>query len=217
MVSQVLNYKDLGHPLVWVERTSKTYGCNKGRRSEKEKYILAQMPNELVRFQETGNFHFLTFSCFHRLPYLDSAEAREIFERSLESIRGRYRFVVAGYVVMPEHVHLLVSEPQKGLLARSVQALKLSVSVQREERPFWQTRYYDFNVHSEEKRAEKLQYIHQNPVRRGLVEKPEDWLCSSFRHYMTGESGRVEIESFWTAARRGGELPDWLERKRPAG
>jgi putative transposase len=175
------------------------------------------MPNELVRLQETGNFHFLTFSCFHRLPYLDSVEAREIFERSLESIRGRYRFVVAGYVVMPEHVHLLVSEPQKGSLARSVQALKLSVSVQRAERPFWQTRYYDFNVHSEKKRAEKLRYIHQNPVRRGLVGKPEDWLWSSFRHYLTGENGRVEIESFWTAARRGGELPDWLERKRPEG
>ncbi|MGA2252246.1 REP-associated tyrosine transposase [Terracidiphilus sp.] len=180
-------------------------------------YILGQMPNELVRFQETGNFHFLTFSCFHRLPYLGTAEAREIFEASLESIRGRYRFVVVGYVVMPEHVHLLVSEPQKGLLARSVQALKLSVSVQRVERPFWQARYYDFNVHSEEKRAEKLRYIHRNPVERGLVAKPEDWLWSSARHYVTGENGTVEIESFWTAARRGGELPWWLKRKRPVG
>jgi putative transposase len=171
------------------------------------------MPRRLVRFQQTGNFHFLTFSCFHRSPYLDTAEARYAFESSLESIRDRYRFVVAGYVVMPEHVHLLVSEPQKGLLERSIQALKLSVSVQRTERPFWQVRYYDFNVHSDEKRVEKLRYIHQNPVRRGLVTKPEDWPWSSSRHYMTGEKRTVEIESFWTAAERGNELPDWMKRK----
>ena len=82
---------------------------------------------------------------------------------ALERIRRRYNFVVAGYVVMPEHVHLLVSEPRKGLLARAVQALKLSVSVRRVERPFWQARYYDFNVWSARKRIEKLRYMHRNP------------------------------------------------------
>ena len=63
-------------------------------------------------------------------------------------------------------------------------------------------RYYDFNVWSEEKRVEKLRYIHRNPVKRGLVERPEDWLWSSFHHYLTGEEGVVEIESHWTATRR---------------
>ena len=86
---------------------------------------------------------------------------------ALERIRRRYNFVVAGYVVMPEHVHLLVSEPRKGLLARAVQALKLSVSVRRGERPFWQARYYDFNVWSARKRIEKLRYMHRNPIVRG--------------------------------------------------
>jgi putative transposase len=65
--------------------------------------------------------------------------------------------------------------------------------------------------------VEKIRYIHLNPVRRGLVEKPEDWPWSSYRHYSTGEQGAVEIESFWTAARRGGELPGWMKRKRPEG
>ncbi len=109
---------------------------------------------------------------------------------------------MAGYVVMPEHVHLLVNEPKLGLLARSVQALKLSVAKRRRERPFWQARYYDFNVRNPEKTSEKLRYIHRNPVVRGLVEKPEDWQWSSFRHYATGLEGTVEIESFWTAWRR---------------
>ena len=135
---------------------------------------LIQMPRGLVRFQQTGNFHFLTFSCHHRLPHLNTPEARDLFESALEEIRRRYNLLVAGYVVMPEHVHLLVNEPSRGSLARSIQAVKLSVSVRRIERPFWLPRYYDFNVRNEEKRIEKLRYMHRNPVVRGLVAKLED-------------------------------------------
>jgi len=119
-------------------------------------------------------------------------------------MRVRYNFFVIGYVLMQEHVHLLVSEARKALLSKAIQALKLSVSVQSRQRPFWQPRYYDFNVYNEEKRAEKLRYMHRNPVTRGLVEKPEQWAWSSFRHYATSEIGTVEIESFWTGARRDG-------------
>jgi putative transposase len=187
------------------------------RRSHQFGSILLDMPQGLVRYHQTGNFHFLTFSCYHRLPYLTTPSAREAFEESLERMRIRYRFVVAGYVVMPEHVHLLLSEPQIGILSTAIQALKLSVTRQRSERPFWQARYYDFTVHSSEKTAEKLRYIHRNPVARGLVSKPEEWPCSSFRHYRNGERGRVEIESFWTAAARGYELPEGFEIKRMQG
>ena len=67
---------------------------------------------------------------------------------------------------------------------------------------FLQVRYYDFPVWSEAKRIEKLRYIHRNPVKRGLVESPEDWRCSSFVHYAMGTEGVVEIESQWTARRR---------------
>jgi putative transposase len=130
------------------------------------------MAQPLIRYQQTGNFHTITFSCFHRKPYLGSPTARDLFERSLETIRLRYSFHVIGYVVMPEHVHLLVSEPQFTVLAKAIQALKLSVAVQRHERPFWQARYYDFNVWSERKRIEQLRYIHRNPVARGLVPSP---------------------------------------------
>ena len=165
------------------------------------------MPSGLVRYQQAGDLHFVTFSCFRRSAHLAAPETRERFERSLETIRLRYSFCVTGYVVMPEHIHLLVSEPLNGTLARALQALKLSVAVQSGERPFWQRRYYDFNVHSEQKRTEKLRYIHRNPVARGLAAKPEDWRWSSFHHYATGERGTVEIESFWTAAQRGG-LPE---------
>jgi hypothetical protein len=68
--------------------------------------------------------------------------------------------------------------------------------------PFWQARYYDFNVWSERKFVEKLRYIHRNPLKRGLAVRPEDWAWSSFRHYLSGKAGSVEIESQWTARKR---------------
>ena len=97
---------------------------------------------------------------------------------------------------------LLVIEPRKVVLSKALQALKLSVSVQSKYRPFWQIRYYDFNVYSPGKRSEKIDYMHRNPVKRGLVADSIDWPWSSYRHYATGERGTVEIESEWTAARR---------------
>ena len=117
-------------------------------------------------------------------------------------MRLRYGFHLFGYVIMPEHVHLLLTEPKKALLSKTLQALKLSVSVRTSKHPFWQTRYYDFNVSNHDKYTEKAHYIHQNPVARGLVTHPEDYGWSSFPHYATGEPGLIEIESHWTATRR---------------
>ena len=162
------------------------------------------MPWGLKRYQQSRQLHFVTFSCYRREPLLDSAGSKDLFERALERARRGYRFYVAGYVVMPEHVHLLLSEPERGTLAGALQAMKQSVARRLigDRRHFWQARYYDFNVWSEKKRVEKLRYIHRNPVTRGLVERAEDWAWSSFRHYLTGEESVVEIESQWTARRR---------------
>ncbi len=87
------------------------------------------MPAGLVRYQQCGEMHFLTFSCYRRLPYLGDEKARCLFESALERMQKRYRFVVAGYVVMPEHVHLLVNEPQRSSLDRAVKGIKLSVAL----------------------------------------------------------------------------------------
>ena len=163
------------------------------------------MPTGLRRFQKTRQMHFVTFSCYRRQPKLGTSSARNIFEQSLGRTQQAYGFCVAGYVVMPEHVHLLLTEPDTAPLATALQALKQSVSRTlslRADEPFWQARYYDFNVWSDLKRVEKLRYIHRNPLVRGLVENPEDWAWSSFRHYSTGIEGVVEIESEWTARKR---------------
>jgi len=158
------------------------------------------MPKGLKRFYGNGDLHFITASCYHREPLLGTARRRNLFLRVLEQVREKYEFVVVGYVVMPEHFHLLISEPQKANPSVVVQALKLGVTRRlfscshkgRENRGtlrlfanlpprhFWQRRFYDFNVWSARKCAKKLRYIHRNPVKRGLVEAPDQWSWSSF-------------------------------------
>ena len=148
----------------------------------------------LERRQQEGDLHFVTFSCYHRLGYLDNPLSRALV--ALERVRYGFEIEVIGYVVMPEHVHLLLSEPSRELLAVGLQGLKISVGKRATQRPFWQARYYDFNVYTEAKGFEKLDYIHRNPVKRGLVDKPEDWLWSSCRYYQTGVQGRVKIAPY---------------------
>ena len=116
---------------------------------------------------------------------------------------------VYGFVVMPEHVHLLVSEPERQTLADAIHFLKLSFakrwrSLRRtvEAGAFWQKRYYDRNIRDAEEFTAKLRYIHRNPVKRGLASEPGEWQWSSFRHYAYREVGLVEIESEWTARDR---------------
>jgi putative transposase len=160
------------------------------------------MPTGLVRLHNTGNLHFLTFSCHGRRPYLRAPETRDLVENAIERARIRYGFWITGYVVMLNHVHLLISEPERMTIADVMKAIKLSVSLRQNQRPFWEQRYYDFNVFTEEKRIEKLRYMHRNPVARALAQRPEDWLWSSFDHYATGSVRGVEVESPWTALRR---------------
>ena len=99
------------------------------------------MTQGLKRYQFTGDLHFITFSCYRREPYLRTAAARTLFEQSLERMRVRYKFLVIGYGVTPEHVHLLVSEPANVQLSTALHALKISVSKLSTQRPFWQSRY----------------------------------------------------------------------------
>jgi putative transposase len=105
---------------------------------------------------------------------------------------------------MPELVHLLLSEPRQDALADALKALKQGVAWRLigDAEHFWQRRYYDFNIRNYPQFVEKLRYIHRNPVKAGLCERPKDWQWSSFRHHATGSEGRVEIESEWTARKR---------------
>jgi putative transposase len=173
------------------------------------------MPAGLKRIYGQGHLHFLTFSCYRRLPLLKTGRARDIFVEELGKLRDEMGFHLVGYVVMPEHVHLLISEPKRGTPSTVLQRLKLRVSRKLRKRrrsgnstqlrfafdemgeplrAFWQARFYDFNVYTRGKRKEKLNYMHANPVVRGLVEHPRDWRWSSWGFYWGGETGMVRID-----------------------
>ena len=163
------------------------------------------MPTGLKRFQQTNQLHFITFSCYKRQPLLQTPAAKDTVQQILEQTRKQQGLRIAAYVLMPEHVHLLTNEPETGTLATFLQILKQLTSRELKspnQKQLWQHRYYDLNVSTTGKFTEKLQYIHRNPVKRGLVSRPEDYRWSSFNHYATGEAGPIEIESQWTARRR---------------
>ncbi len=128
---------------------------------------------------------------------LGTAEARNTFLSILEETRSKYGFHILGFVAMPDHVHRLVSEPAECLLSTTLQVVKQRFSRTRIDKEVWATRDHDFNIKTDDKRAEKLHYIHWNPVRRGLVKEPGDWLWSSFRSYTLGEPGTVTVSRPW--------------------
>jgi putative transposase len=174
--------------------------------------------NHPRRYYGTNDLHFITCSCYHRQCWLATPQRRDLFLTVFEEVRQRYGFVVVGYVVMPEHIHLLISEPGKGDPSRVMQAIKQGFSRRvlkavRKRRDaaqqelfavgaehVWQRRFYDFNVWTSRKRIEKLRYMHRNPVARGLVQEPEQWPWSSYRSYAFGEEGGVRINQ-WREAK----------------
>jgi len=154
------------------------------------------------------------------LPFLRATRTRDRFLSILEETRQRYTFVVVGYVVMPEHIHLLITEPEVGTPSTVIQVLKqrsaraLLLKKKRADArqrrlfgdtslrtPFWQARFYDFNVWTTKKRVDKLSYMHRNPVKRGLAGSPKEWRWSSYGFYLLEETGPVRDEDFVSASR----------------
>jgi len=140
------------------------------------------MPKGLKRFYGGGDLHYITCSCYKRKRWLGTQRRRDLSLKIIEEVRKQHRFVVLGYVVMPEHFRLLMSEPQEGNPSTVMQSVKQRYAqrVIRRRRspaqgslweegalPVWQPRFYDFNVYTEHKRVEKLRYMHRNPGRRG--------------------------------------------------
>lgn len=179
------------------------------------------MPKRLKRFIGRGDLHFITFCCYQRRALLASARVRSLAVKILGEVRARCGFALVGYVVMPDHVHLLFSESPSGTPSKVIQIFKqrlsrhmrarkhtpkgqLSLAVPPSSdalRHFWQRRYYDFNVYSQAKVREKLHYMHANPVKEKLVVHPGDWPWSSWCFYYRGE-GLLAMDP-WTAPSAG--------------
>src|SRR5690242_7488967 len=132
------------------------------------------MPHGLKRCQQSKQAHFIIFTCYHRRRGFNSPAAYDLFLQVLEQMRQRFSLRIYGYVVMPEHVHMLLRDPVSALLVDAMHYLKLSFAKRLGVCVFWQKRYYDRNHLDMREFSDKLKYIHRNPVRRELVEDPRD-------------------------------------------
>jgi len=171
------------------------------------------MPDRLHRYYGTGYLHFITTSCYRRMPLLAEPQHRDLLLEVLESVRRRYRFVVVGYVVMPEHIHLLLGEPERGNPSQVMQAIKQGFARRLLRRlracddlrhgslwhavldngHIWQARFYDFVVFTEKKAHREVALHASQPGERGLTLNPQEWAWSSYRHYADGERGIVLV------------------------
>ncbi len=161
---------------------------------------------QLRHFDNLGTARFITFSCYRRRKYLsDEANVLILFDQ-LSTLRSKYSIKILGYVVMPDHVHLVLLPPDglklgvligqlKGRSARAIIGLRNDISLRSNGQPaVWQRRCYDHNCRTQEIVIEKIRYCHTNPVKSGLVRVPGDWPWSSFRWYNGDRSRLLEID-----------------------
>ena len=175
------------------------------------------------RFFEAGHLQFITTSTYRRVAVFSEAEYCPFFVDALRDVRAKFRFRLAGWVLMPEHFHLLLQplsaettwEIVKDIKQRSAHAVLQRLHARSEVaacrsrlRSFrlpptvhdhahyrlWQRRFVPFNVYTEKKFREKLEYMHNNPVKRGLVASPGDWPWSSWRFYYLGDTSLLEMD-----------------------
>ena len=190
----------------------------------------------LPKFNDSSYAHFVTTRTYRNFPYFKDSELCQVLLEELEFYSGKYGFTLLGYVIMTDHLHLLVwwdreekpilsiskvmqgikgstarriinlirskgSEQMlqsiptitEGLQLSSIRLKRMLQSTHRNEKSkshrqnskyrLWQPGFYDFNIYSEEKFLEKLEYIHNNPVKAGLVLSPENYEWSSLRLY----------------------------------
>jgi putative transposase len=164
----------------------------------------------------TGTAHFVTFSAYGRRKLLSTPAARQIVISQLGKLVSENKVHISGFVIMPDHVHAILWFDDDRLLPEVIRIWKAGSShhlheLYRREFPsllpalvanrsgrmvttFWQRRYYDFNLSSPEKALEKLNYIHNNPVKQGLASSPEGWVWSSARWYGSGKSVGIKLE-----------------------
>ena len=173
---------------------------------------------KIKRLDMPGQAHYLTFSCFHNQQFLNKDRARRWFIEALENSRKKHHYDLWAWVIMPEHVHLMVLPGTESRISNLLKSIKLSVaktasSWVKENAPgflssmtdtqpdgtktirFWQRGGgHDRNNCSVDELYEKINYIHKNPVRRGLVDHPGDWNWSSYRALENKEDTPISID-----------------------
>jgi len=149
---------------------------------------------KLKHFDNEHTVRFITFSCYRRQPNLDPLPAKEILVEQIAAAREKHSFKLLGYVIMPEHVHLVIfpkSGTKVGYLIGEIKSItarryfaSVDISLPDSKRVLWEKRCYDHNCRNVLSVREKINYCHNNPVKRGLVDAPGEWFWSSYNWYM---------------------------------
>jgi putative transposase len=171
---------------------------------------------KLEHYDHDNRARFITFCTYKKLPLLTNNKFRKIIIQSICEARKAYYFKLLSYVIMPEHIHMVIipavdvkvgsligdikkasSKSIHRLLKDSGSDLVKKLTGRRDGKnkfAFWQRRCYDHNCRTEESVWEKVNYCHYNPVKRGLVKSPGDWRWSSYRWYEGGKDVMLDLD-----------------------
>ncbi len=163
--------------------------------------LLIRLSGMVRRIYDTEQHaQFITFSCYKRRRLLEDVQMQEIVLHTMAEKLQMHEGICSGYVIMPDHVHAIVWFSESGVLSLFMKSWKQTTSLKLKKLarglfpnytemysandPFWQPKYYPLNLFAERKATEKLDYMHNNPVKAGLVERAIDWPASSARFYL---------------------------------
>ena len=168
-----------------------------------------------LRFDQESEYHFTTFNTYKNHHTLTYPGIPEILIEHLEIVRNKHKFLIFGFVVMPNHMHIIWYVPANKGISNAVKHFKGSagrhvvahifektdfneslITQPNGKRALWQRGFYDFNLITEKKMVEKLEYVHNNPVRWGLVQSPGDWAYSSYRSWYDLPGSLFEVDRF---------------------
>jgi putative transposase len=169
----------------------------------------------LRHFDGLNTARFITFCCYRRHKFLTHEAVIGEFLDTLTAMKEKHRFLLLGYVVMPEHVHLVLhpedgtqlgrvmgelkSKSATGIIANQLVSFPADCRVVKngvERWAIWQPRCYDHNCRTEETVLEKINYCHNNPVRRGLAIDPGAWKWSSYSWYVGDRKVPIVVDTF---------------------
>jgi putative transposase len=164
---------------------------------------LKEMP-KLKHYDNLGTARFITFSCYRRQPELENDRAKELFIDELINAREIFKIKIIGYVIMPEHIHLVLiplGDLKVGAMIGQLKSLMArkyfdELGKPRDKRGvLWEKRCYDHNCRSMDFTVEKINYCHYNPVKRGLVDSPVKYYWSSYNWYQGKRDVPLNIDS----------------------
>lgn len=171
--------------------------------------VIINIMTKLRHFDNLGTARFITFSCYRHLQGFQNHSTKDLFLKYLDAARDKHRFRLLGYVIMPDHVHLVIYPPDGMKLGLVIGEIKSKTAREhfartigpaqsanaKAKRVFWNRKCYDHNCRTVETTLEKINYCHMNPVRAGLVNDQGEWLWSSYNWYEGDRDGSIRIDT----------------------